>query len=199
MTVSTRPALQVDDERITTRTHPLTSHTQLLSTDILRLLAHHLPDDAYCMLGVTLVDLYPESSWNFVFGQASPRDRVGVYSFARYDPTFNGERGAERQALLLRRSCKVLAHEMCHLFGMSHCIYFHCLMNGSNHLKESDARPLHLCPVCLRKLHLSNQFDVIERLRRLRDVWRKNDYEPEAEWLERRMEYVRGNCSDKST
>jgi archaemetzincin len=31
-------------------------------------------------------DLYPEPSWNFVFGQASLNERVGVYSFARYGP-----------------------------------------------------------------------------------------------------------------
>jgi len=31
-------------------------------------------------------DLYPDSARNFVFGEASPRDRVGVCSFARYLP-----------------------------------------------------------------------------------------------------------------
>jgi hypothetical protein len=30
-------------------------------------------------------DLYSGASWYFVFGQASPRERVRVYSFARYD------------------------------------------------------------------------------------------------------------------
>jgi bacterioferritin len=37
----------------------------------------------------------------------------------------------------LRRSCKVLAHEIGHMFGLSHCVFFHCLMNGSNSLAES--------------------------------------------------------------
>ena len=36
--------------------------------------------------------------------------------------------------LTLRRSCKVLAHEACHMFGIEHCVWFRCLMNGSNHL-----------------------------------------------------------------
>mgnify|MGYP000107882883 CR=1 FL=1 len=43
---------------------------------------------------VTMTDLYPSEDWNFVFGQASLRNRVGAYSFARYDPAFYGkERG----------------------------------------------------------------------------------------------------------
>jgi len=33
-----------------------------------------------------MTDLYPESGWKFVCGQASLRDGVGVYRFARYDP-----------------------------------------------------------------------------------------------------------------
>lgn len=31
----------------------------------------------------------------------------------------------------------------------------HCVVNGANNLRESDAQPLHLCPVCLRKLHFA--------------------------------------------
>jgi archaemetzincin len=61
-------------------------------------------------------DLYPDPRWNFVFGQASVRDRVGVFSFARYDPVFYGEsRSSRYQELLLRRSTKVLVHEIASL------------------------------------------------------------------------------------
>ena len=140
-------------------------------------------------------DLYPDPRWNFVFGQASLRERVGVYSFARYDPRFYGERPAagkedEVRQLLLRRSCKVLAHEAGHMFGIGHCVYFHCLMNGSNHLEEADARPLHLCPVDLRKLHDSIGFDVVERYRRLRAFYRKAGFGDEADWMDRRIKYL---------
>jgi hypothetical protein len=41
------------------------------------------------------------------------------------------------------------------MFGIEHCVWFRCLLNGSNHFAESDARPSHLCPVDLRKLQLS--------------------------------------------
>ena len=61
-------------------------------------------------------DLYPDPRWNFVFGQASLRDRLGVFSFARYDPFFYGKsRGSRYQELLLRRSAKLLVHETAHI------------------------------------------------------------------------------------
>jgi archaemetzincin len=191
--VEVLPGLDLAESRITSRRNPHTGRPQLLTGDILALLRRRLPDDAYALLGITMADLYPEESWNFVFGQASLRERVGVYSFARYDPRFYGQEPPEDwQMLLLRRSCKVLAHEMSHMFGIQHCIYFHCLMNGSNHLAESDARPLHLCPVDLRKLQHSAGFDWVERYRRLREFCLKAEFTDEARWLSKRLEYLMG-------
>ena len=40
------------------------------------------------MIGVCLSDLYPDEEWNFVYGMASIMGRTGVFSFARYDPSF---------------------------------------------------------------------------------------------------------------
>ena len=94
--------------------------------------------------------------------------------------------------LLLRRSCKVLAHETGHVFGLAHCTYFSCLMNGSNHLVESDRRPLHLCPVCLRKLQWSIGFDVLKRYTELERLNRTNGFMDEAGWLSRRINTLRG-------
>ena len=50
--------------------------------------------------GVTLRDLYPSPEWNYVFGEASIKDRVGIYSFARYDPHFFGEDSPDRVRLI---------------------------------------------------------------------------------------------------
>jgi archaemetzincin len=178
---------------VTSRRNPWSGQLQLLTADILRQLRLRLPGDAFALLGITMTDLYSEPSWNFVFGQAWLGDRVGVYSFARYDPRFHGEaRTAESDTLMLRRSCKVLAHETSHMFGITHCIWFRCLMNGSNHLGEADARSLHLCPVDLRKLQASAEFDVVERYRRLRDFHRQAGFEDEARWLETRLERITG-------
>jgi archaemetzincin len=186
--VAVLPSIAVTTGEVTTRRNPDTRHLQFLTTDILALLRRRLPADAYALLGITMEDLYPDDAWNFVFGQASPRHRGGVFSFARYDPRFSGQPSpGDRLALLLRRSVKVLAHETAHMFGVAHCIFFHCLMNGSNHLAESDARPLHLCPVDVRKLHYSIGFDVVARHQALRDVCERLGLADDARLLRVRL------------
>src|SRR5262249_32694232 len=80
-------------------------------------LAPRLPADAVAMLGITLEDLYPEASWNFVFGEASLEERVGVYSLNRYFPR-EGRPTTDEWRLGMLRSFKVLAHETGHMFGL---------------------------------------------------------------------------------
>ncbi len=163
--------------------------TQYLTTVILNeVLRPRLPADAICFLGVTMEDLYPQSEWNFVFGQASLSERVGVYSFTRYRPGFYGGRAEpDAEKLLLKRSIKVMIHETGHMFGLSHCRRYRCVQNGSNHLAESDARPMFLCPDCLRKLHWNLRFEIPERYEKMLQFWQENDFPEESAWLERRL------------
>lgn len=191
MPVRVLPQVAADGHGFTTRRNPHTGKRQILTHDILRFLKKKLPRDAFCILGITMEDLYPDPDWNFVFGMASLVERVGVFSFARYDPAFYGEqRDRNHATVLLRRSCKVLAHETAHMFGIKHCIYYQCGLNGSNHLAESDSRPVHLCPVCLRKLQYNVGFDVVKRYRRLANFYRRTDLEPEAAWVTRRLQHI---------
>ena len=189
MEIKTLPSVPI--EKFPTRRNPFTHNPQILTTDVLRFLKARIPADAFCVLAITMEDLYPDPSWNFVFGQASLRDRVGVYSFARYDPAFYGEaRTSGYEILLLRRSRKVLAHETSHMFGLTHCTFLNCLMNGSNHLAESDRRPLHLCPVCLRRLQWSVGFDVLARYTALEKLDRVAGFTDEADWLKARIQKI---------
>ena len=184
---------------ITSRINPYTHNRQILTSDVLAILKKKVPADAFCVLAVTTEDLYPEPSWNFVFGQASLRDRVGVYSFARYDPAFYGKkRTTDYEKTLLRRSCKVLVHETGHMFGLMHCVYFRCVLNGSNHLKESNSRPVHLCPVCLHKLQYSTGLDVVKRYGRLFHFYRKSGFEDEAIWVAGRLQWILGADAAKA-
>lgn len=186
------PPLNLSSWPITSRRNFFTGKIQLLTTDILNKLIKKIPSDAFCLLAVTMEDLYPEPSWNFVFGQAFLSCRIGVFSFARYDPAFYGlQRGKDYTLILLQRSCKVLGHEIGHMFFLAHCIYFHCLMNGSNHLAESDARPFHLCPVCLRKLHFSIGFDVEKRYEKLLLFYQSRGFQDEAKWVAKRLKRIR--------
>ena len=163
MPVAIRAPLDIAGAGLTERRHPRTGERQLLTTDLLALLLDHLPEDAFCQVGISMIDLYPEPSWNFVFGQASLRNRVGVYSFARY--------GAPDPAVTLARSVKVMVHETMHMFGIKHCPYFECLMNGTNNLPEADRRPAFLCPIDLRKLMWCVGFDPRKRYRDLAEAY----------------------------
>ena len=187
------PAVPLEAVGATTRVNPHTGKRQLLTTDILSFLVGRLPGDAFCLAAFTMEDLYPEPSWNFVFGQASLRERVGVYSFARYDPAFHGEpRGPNYERVLLRRSLKVMAHEVSHMFGLPHCVYYACGLNGSNHLAEADSRPPHLCPVCLRKLWHGVGFDVVRRYEALESFYRAAGLGEEVAWVRGRLTALRG-------
>jgi archaemetzincin len=191
MDVRILPEIALSGLKLTTRINPISRDRQILTRDILIFLKKRLPTDAFCLLAITMEDLYPDPSWNFVFGQASLQDRVGVFSFARYDPAFYGQgRGEDYQDVVLRRSCKVLAHEIAHMFSLKHCIFFRCVMNGSNHLQESDARPMYLCPVCLRKLQFSIGFDVVDRYRKLLDFYQKAGFDQEARWVSNRLKRI---------
>ena len=191
MDVEVLSPLTLGDYHVTTRINPFTRNRQILTKDVLNLLRKRLPDDGFCILALTMEDLYPQPSWNFCFGQASRVHRVGVFSFVRYDSAFYGEeRGLTHQKTLLWRSCKVLVHETAHMFGISHCIFFKCVLNGSNHLEESDARPMHLCPVCLRKLHFNIQFDVLDRYRQLLQFNQSVGFEKEAQWVSNRLRNI---------
>jgi archaemetzincin len=68
MDVTVLPSLDLKDMHFTSRTNPHTQNRQLLTTDILSFLRQVRPPDAFCILAITMEDLYPEPSWNFVFG-----------------------------------------------------------------------------------------------------------------------------------
>ena len=191
MEVKLLPVYQPHDLEFKPRENPHDGQHQLLTRSIRAFLKTQLPADAYCLLGITMTDLYPSPSWNFVFGEATLAERVGVYSFARYDPVFSHEpRGKDYRSLILQRSCKVLAHETAHMFGLQHCIYYDCVVDGSNGLHETDAQPQHLCPVCLRKLHLIAGFDAVKRYEDLARFYHRQKWFEDYDWVQRQLERI---------
>ena len=80
-----------------------------------------------------------------------------------------------------------LVHELGHMFGVQHCIHWSCVMNGSNHMEEADSRPLHLCPVDLRKLYHSIEFDPRKRYQALAEHYEAIGFETEAAWVRKRL------------
>ena len=165
------------------RVHPTWGVPQVLSTYVLdELLAPKLPSDAAALIAFTTSDLWPGEGWNFVFGQASLRKRVGVWSIYR-NGDLTGGAGAFRACLL--RTVKTATHETGHMFSMEHCTACECNLCGSNSREESDRRPLTCCPECVAKVCWATRSDLLERYRKLLPLARKHGFAAEAATYEK--------------
>ncbi|EAY28965.1 archaemetzincin [Microscilla marina] len=151
------------------RKNPHTKQPQVLSTYLLsEVLKKNFPKDAALVIGFTSEDLYPAPQWNFVFGQASLSDKVGVWSMSRFgDPSL-----VANYNLCLLRTFKTATHETGHMLGIYHCVAYHCNMGGSNHLQELDKKPVWFCPECLAKICWKQGIDPAKRYNDLERFWR---------------------------
>jgi len=184
------------------RINPYTNQTQYLVPNLIAHLKRlqrkrHNPHELFS-IGVTMTDLYPRPQWNFVYGAASVDEGIGIYSFARFDPLFPDttlERPCteEERVLILKRAVSTYLHEMMHLFGLEHCIYYLCLMNGANCENEMDQQLLYLCPICLKKMYIlfgKQHFNIIRMYRSLLELSKKFAFHEEANWYENRLKIL---------
>jgi len=162
------------------RAHPSWGVKQVLTTYVLdEVLKPRLPKDAVAFIAFTTSDLWPGEGWNFVFGQASLRERVGVWSIAR-----NGDPETQFRLCLLR-TLKTATHETGHMLGMHHCTAYECNMCGSNSRAESDRRPLACCPECVAKLWWITGADPLARYRRLAEFCKEHGLAAERAFYEK--------------
>lgn len=137
-----------------TRYNEKTKHSQIRVNGILNLLKKVVPEDARCLIALSMCDLYDGNEDLFIAGLAMGNNRVAAFSLYRYDPylTFDDsnwfdcklkvasnlqEDIDQRRDVLLLRACRLLTHEICHLFGIAHCIFYSCLLNGSGNLGKN--------------------------------------------------------------
>lgn len=66
-----------------------TRDEQVNATDIINALEPLKKKDTFSVIGVTNKDIYPDDSYNFVFGLAR-LNGAGVFSFCRYSPDWPG-------------------------------------------------------------------------------------------------------------
>ena len=166
------------------RLHPTYGVPQLSTTGAVKVLTPKRPADAFAYVAFTGEDLFPRKDWNFVFGQAFPEERIGLWSLARYG---NPDASPEAFRLCLSRAMKVAVHEMTHLLGVNHCQAYECVMNGSNSLTETDSGSHFLCPICLQKLVWSTHVDPVIRMRRLQEFYTANGFDKEAGFAARNL------------
>ena len=161
------------------------AHRQIRTGWIMeKMLKPVLPPDAAALIGFTNEDLYPDTSMYFVFGQASLEDRVGVWSLYRLDDRANSEK-------FLSRTMKIAVHEVGHMFSFRHCTKYECVMSGTNHLAETDRRPIDACPECMAKIAWMMKESPIARYERLGAFARRNKLDEAALDFERKLSAVR--------
>jgi archaemetzincin len=149
-----------------------------------KILKPAIPNDAAALIAFTNEDLFPDVSMNYVFGQASLEDRVGVWSLARLDDGGN-------QMTFLKRTLRVAVHETAHMFGFKHCTKYECVMSGTNSLAETDSRPIDTCPECMAKICWMTGTKPEERYERLAAFCQKYGLGKEADEFTRKASAVR--------
>ena len=120
--------------------------------------------DAIGVISFTDVDLFTKDLSNFCFGYGIPA-YGGVQSLHRFLPPFeNGFKDpVDDESWLLQRIIKIATHEIGHMYGLGHCIFYQCLMQGTMSLRQTDRNPITFCPVCYRKLWKCIKFDHVKR------------------------------------
>ncbi|KAK0366687.1 hypothetical protein LTR59_007086 [Friedmanniomyces endolithicus] len=71
------------------------------------------------------------------------------------------------RVLWLGRVCKTAMHELGHCFGIDHCTYYACIMQGTAGLSEDARQPPYVCPVDTAKLLTATGADEVDWLRAL--------------------------------
>lgn len=158
----------------------------LASEDVLKRLAAGLRSDSLLTCALTLSPLSSDGKRSF--GASDWSRRVGVFSLASIleEPLC---------PLVMERTAKFLLHQVTHMFGLLHCCYFRCLMNGAAHQEEADGRPPYLCGVCLKKLQLVTSMDPLMRYMHLARFWAWAGSPQIALWYETRVRVVRSTFS----
>jgi len=176
-------SLVPDDER-----RMMHGNEQLKSSFInKKLLKPDLPADAAVMVGFTQFDLYPSDDWNFVFGQALSKGRVGVWSVNRFGfPEIN----KKEYRNFLMRALRTSSHEISHMFSLPHCVKYKCALNGANSLEEADTRPMWLCPECLKKLSWNFNQLPSEHYKRMKEFWAKQGENEFSGFYENNLERI---------
>ncbi|KAK5166605.1 uncharacterized protein LTR77_008148 [Saxophila tyrrhenica] len=181
---------------------------QLNLDDLLDVAIAILPRDAYALLMLVDHDIYENDDDDFCCGRAYGGSRIAIVSTARYRPEldeiqeFDQDLAAKQgsaiaaavlaankseaprtteqlSALWLGRVCKTASHELGHCFGIAHCMYYACIMQGTASLAEDARQPPYLCPVDLAKVLRASGASEKGRYRALLKVC--------GEWKEDRM------------
>lgn len=116
------------------------------------------------VMGAAVCDLFIPVL-TFVFGEAEMHGRAGLFSIHRLREEFYGL--PPNPTLLEERALRELRHEMGHLYGLSHCHDWSCVMSSSHSVELVDTKGENYCAACQRRLAstMTNGGTLLEELR----------------------------------
>lgn len=93
--------------------------------------------------------------------------------------------------LWLGRVCKTASHELGHCFGMDHCVYYACIMQGTTCLAEDARQPPYCCPIDQTKVLAATGSSLEAQYKALKqfcDKWKDIDlFRAFGSWLDARL------------
>jgi archaemetzincin len=105
--------------------------------------------------------------------------------------------------LWLGRVCRTASHELGHCFGIDHCVYYACSMQGSASLAEDARQPPYLCPIDLAKLLYATGVRAEQRYLALLGFCNKHPqthlFSAFAAWIRGRLTEMRLSTQSKTT
>lgn len=191
--------------------------------DLLDVAAKKLPDDCYCILGITSRDIYeyddgpkdpaPEEVLHGQMqGRAFGGSRIAVFSTASYGRSL-ATKSSVSTAKSFAYQLATMAHETMHCFGLDHCGLYGCCMNswsdeisefaelpnvqGRKNIEQSELVKgcLHLCPICVRKLQYSCGFDLEKRYKALEATYATLGLQEQKAWCSAVLRVGKMNAS----
>ena len=129
------------------------------AASLLKYLEVMKPDDIYCIIGITDVDIStkvpPYEDWG-IFGLGEYPGHTCIIS------TFRVSRASKTQRQFEERMVKIVLHELGHNFGLNHCKTPGCLMGAANGAIQSvDREEKALCEKC-RQNPLTSRAPVLK-------------------------------------
>lgn len=83
---------------------------------------------------------------------SAPPMQSAIDAYTRVFPSKQDFTQSQLAGMWLARVCRTMTHELGHCFGMAHCVYYACSMQGTASIAEDARQPPYLCPIDLAKL-----------------------------------------------
>ena len=134
--------------------------------------------------------------------KTNPSDGVSpmqeaVDAYTGVAPLIQAFTPSQLSSMWLARVCRTMTHELGHCFGIDHCVYYACSMQGTASIAEDVRQPPYLCPVDLAKLLQSTGASLEGRYERIAIFLEMYDdnliFAAYSAWIRARLNNLRKN------